>query len=304
MDRDFKPSFSSLCDAASSASLFPPPISTDVVPDDSPFSSVFSDVTVQTLIPLASDCSIGTSSLLDFPAYYTATHSHQLGDNLFFNSDSQLTRSNFFSANLKIPKKEPLSYFNLDESALITELTQPLDFFSKNLPSLQSSESPPSKHPFDSRLTNLNSSPPSASLSTAVTPQKQVEKRRRKRMSDKFHHLQKLLPLDKKMDTATMLAEAYKYVKFLQAQVKALQAMATDSSFSGDVGGLGSLFGKMEMLSRQQVLQVLLNTPEAQSRLYSQRCCVYSIEQLVILKKVAERRALFNQQVILDTRRN
>ncbi|KAL6228360.1 hypothetical protein ACLB2K_002310 [Fragaria x ananassa] len=44
-------------------------------------------------------------------------------------------------------------------------------------------------------------------------------------LSDKTRCLQKLLPWENKMDTATMLESAHRYVRFLQAQVATLQAM-------------------------------------------------------------------------------
>ncbi|XP_048232948.1 transcription factor bHLH117 [Ricinus communis] len=134
------------------------------------------------------------------------------------------------------------------------------------------------------------------SILSSNPSQKNKRQRCRQTMGDKFRILQKLMPWDKRMDTATMLAEAYNYINFLQAQVKALQAMplfddptSTHHSFNTDnyVCALGSVFGAMGMLTRQQLLQVLLNTPEALTRLYSQRCCLFSIEQLLALNKVA-----------------
>ncbi|KAJ0030304.1 hypothetical protein Pint_14159 [Pistacia integerrima] len=40
------------------------------------------------------------------------------------------------------------------------------------------------------------------------------------------------MPCEKKMDTATTLEEAYKYVRFLQSQVNTLQSMPLESSFA------------------------------------------------------------------------
>ncbi|GAV88418.1 HLH domain-containing protein, partial [Cephalotus follicularis] len=116
-------------------------------------------------------------------------------------------------------------------------------------------------------------------------PQSELARQRRQKISEKTRCLQKLLPWDKKMDTATMLGEAYEYVRFLQAQVTALHSMPCQSSFGTTtaygfqndgrfVSGLGSL-------NRQQLLQVMLNSPVAQTMLYSRGLCVFSMEQLM-----------------------
>lgn len=133
-----------------------------------------------------------------------------------------------------------------------------------------------------------------------VVPQSSLARQRRQKISDKTRCLQKLMPWDKKMDMATMLEEAYKYIKFLQAQVRALQSMPCESSFVphnpiNDSGPLGGL----TRLNRQQLLQVLVNSPVAQTMLYSKGCCVFSREQLILLKKLAEGRILL-QHLLFD----
>ncbi|KZV15134.1 hypothetical protein F511_36162 [Dorcoceras hygrometricum] len=140
---------------------------------------------------------------------------------------------------------------------------------------------------------------------TVVDSRSRVENTRRRRkqqkLSDKTRSLQKLLPWDRKMDMATVLEEAYKYIKFLQAQVSILQAMPNAESYSrgttpnlshGSHGGVvGDHLGR---LNRQQLLQVLLHSPIAQTLLYSNGCCVYSLEQLLLVMNNAERKAQFN----------
>lgn len=121
-----------------------------------------------------------------------------------------------------------------------------------------------------------------------------LARQRRQKVSEKTRCLQKLLPFDKKMDIATMLEEAYKYVKFLQAQLRALQTMPANSvfmaqgSFDGgsSYGNLGSVFSGLERLSRNQLLQVLVNSPVSQTKLCSQGCCVFSVEQLGLIKNL------------------
>lgn len=125
-------------------------------------------------------------------------------------------------------------------------------------------------------------------------------KRKRQRMSDKVRSLEKLLPWNRRMDTPTMLEEAYKYVKFLQAQIRVLQAMPVHSTGScstinspdenpniNEFGG-----GVLATLNRQQLLEVVMNSPGAHTVLYSRGTCVYSMEQLLLLKKMVEKAAM------------
>ncbi|KAI8010167.1 Transcription factor bHLH117 [Camellia lanceoleosa] len=136
------------------------------------------------------------------------------------------------------------------------------------------------------------------SPATVVMPQSTLARQRRQRISEKTRCLQKLLPWDKKMDMATMLEEAYKYVKFLQAQISVLQSMpCNSSSFEAQNHGNVNVIGGMGRLNRQQLLQVVVNSPVVQTTLYSRGCCVYSMEQLVLLKKIAERKAIYQQMV-------
>lgn len=127
---------------------------------------------------------------------------------------------------------------------------------------------------------------------------KQPRGRRQHRLSDKTRCLQKLLPWDEKMDMATVLEEAYKYIKFLQAQVRVLQSMPCESgsAANGTTTNIGG--GDLGRLNRQQLLQVVMNSPVVQTQLYSKGCCLYSVEQLVLLKKNAEREALCHQMML------
>lgn len=124
--------------------------------------------------------------------------------------------------------------------------------------------------------------------------------KKRQRMSDKVRSLEKVLPWNRRMDTATMLEEAYKYVKFLQAQIRVLQAMPVHTTGScnsinnipaenPNVNEFGG--GVLATLNRQQLLEVVMNSPGAHTVLYSRGTCVYSIEQLLLLKKIAEKAA-------------
>ncbi|XP_060187971.1 transcription factor bHLH117 [Lycium barbarum] len=197
---------------------------------------------------------------------------------------------------LKFPKLEPVTedttlqlYDPYNNNEILPYLNEPLHYFSNaTLPDLRCFEHP---NYFDFH-NGATSSPVPKNTSSAST-------RLRKKLSEKTRCLEKLLPWDTKMDTATMLEEAYKYVKFLQAQVSVLQSMPTlaeegsgsSSSSSEDRNGK-----TISVLNRQQLLQVVLNSPVAQTYLYSKGCCVYSVEQMVQYRKIAQRNnALYRQ---------
>ncbi|KAJ4729965.1 transcription factor bHLH [Melia azedarach] len=175
--------------------------------------------------------------------------------------------------------------------------TQLFDFFSR--PSPLHTFQPPSlslslDHPPPTVVTDSSSSSTrkrrrSESAVHAVSPPAPGPVHRREKMSDKTQCLQKLMPFDKKMDIATMLEEAFKYVQFLQSQIRALSSMPLQSSFvvQNDICDWGGRFGCLGMLNRQQLLQVFVNSPVAQTMLYSQGSCVFSLEQLLLMNQLS-----------------
>ncbi|KAG2371635.1 Transcription factor bHLH87 Basic helix-loop-helix protein [Vigna angularis] len=95
-------------------------------------------------------------------------------------------------------------------------------------------------------------------LESPVIPQSNLARQRRQKLSEKTRCLQKLMPWDKKMDQGTLLEEAYKYVRFLQAQFRVLQSMPSHSSSSSPSFRQNSaVFVDLEKLNRSQLLQPL-----------------------------------------------
>ncbi|KAL7000228.1 hypothetical protein U1Q18_001376 [Sarracenia purpurea var. burkii] len=270
----------------------------------------------------------------DFPA----TRSEEVCEFLA-NDDRRLKPGDFVARKLKMPKNEPMNNEEVNDMSIepFNFISKSCDSISmlcdsrfRQLPDLRclehaqdnfaftesSSKKRVKLNPFSqtntdprtlelmignfqisNQFTGLN--PPEVQVPTVV-PQSVLARQRRQRISDKTRCLQKLLPWDKKMDMATVLEEAYKYVKFLQAQISVLQCMPCHSlSFTTKSPSNGNMFGGLGRLNRQQLLEVLVNSPVAQTILCSQGCCVYSIEQLILLKKMAERKALY-QQMLFD----
>ncbi|EPS66715.1 hypothetical protein M569_08064, partial [Genlisea aurea] len=122
--------------------------------------------------------------------------------------------------------------------------------------------------------------PPDSHFPAKMMPYHHQKRRKllppQQKLSDKTRSLQKLLPWDEKMDIATVLESAYEYIRFLQAQVRALQSMPSLACSSSPASYGTTILGN---LNQQQLLQVMINSESAQSHLYSTGCCVYSIDQ-------------------------
>ncbi|GAU17062.1 hypothetical protein TSUD_105610 [Trifolium subterraneum] len=268
---------------------------------------LFSNFSLQSLLTYNNNPSFfshdNTPSLPNLPETIT----HQTHPNLNNNENLFL-----------VPKPEhPLNHLDLPPLEQFLPIQQPFNFFPQYLP-------PPPPPPFESfnRLpqlishheqpstrkrphhseTTTTSLPPSfrGKSPSSLIPQSQLARQRRQKLSEKTRCLQKLMPWDKKMDQATLLEEAFKYVKFLKAQHSVLQSMppySTTNYGGGNTGtGAGGVFGDLEMLNRNQALQVLVNSPVAQTKLCSQGYCVFSMEQFSLLRKLSERRQLQQQQ--------
>lgn len=187
---------------------------------------------------------------------------------------------------LKTPKSEPLFPTGGGAAPLYNFISETAPFpLHHQLPGLLSYELPQNAAEISSPTPNPRSE---ADL------KEKRPRRRQRRLSDKTQCLRKLLPGDEKMDMATVLEEAYKYIVFLQSQVSALQSMPCQSGAGGD------LFE----LNRQQLLQVATNSPAVQAKLCADGCCVYAAEQLHLVEQIADRKAMIDQQMMYGSLSN
>ncbi|KAL0442388.1 UNVERIFIED_CONTAM: Transcription factor [Sesamum latifolium] len=119
------------------------------------------------------------------------------------------------------------------------------------------------------------STPPGFSYSCDESPKKEASgggslsaqsiaaRQRRRKITEKTQELGKLVPGGRKMNTAEMLQAAYKYIKYLQAQVGVLESMASNNQEN------------RESFESDEELRVLLESPLIQEKLYStERCLV------------------------------
>ncbi|KAI3945780.1 hypothetical protein MKW98_023054 [Papaver atlanticum] len=98
-----------------------------------------------------------------------------------------------------------------------------------------------------------------------LSSQSVAARERRRKISEKTQQLGKLIPGGSKMNTAEMFHAAYKYIKFLRAQIGVLEFM-------------GSIQENNKMDYLAPVLEVLLRSIKVQEKLYLEEMCLVSRE--------------------------
>ncbi|KAL3739370.1 hypothetical protein ACJRO7_020737 [Eucalyptus globulus] len=109
-----------------------------------------------------------------------------------------------------------------------------------------------------------------------LSTQSLAARQRRRKITEKTLELGKLVPGGRKMNTAEMLQAAYKYVKYLQAQVGILEL-----NESIQVKNEETWHSKRE-------LQVLLESPKIQEKLYAEEKCLATKELVQAFAKDPE----------------
>ncbi|KAF8067442.1 hypothetical protein N665_1153s0010 [Sinapis alba] len=111
-----------------------------------------------------------------------------------------------------------------------------------------------------------------------------------RKVSERIRTLEKLMPWEKKMSLAMILEETHKYITFLQSQIASLRWMPLDSVYPTKPGEVevGETNSLLKSLTRQQLLQVIANSPGSRNVLYTKGVCVFSYEQLLSVKMMAE----------------
>ncbi|XP_057870928.2 transcription factor LRL3 [Cryptomeria japonica] len=172
---------------------------------------------------------------------------------------------------------------------------------------------PPPLQPSEGETEHLNQliqsqtcrKPPYAS----VEPPSVAARHRRNKIREKISSLEKLIPQGSKLDTARMLDEAIKYIKFLQAQFDVLESMppvdsephlksnpkiADDNvniylkpNFNGRnalaMQRSGSASASPKKLSTDQMLHSLLSSSRIQKKLFSEGKVIVTVQQKEML---------------------
>ncbi|OVA12952.1 Myc-type [Macleaya cordata] len=106
-----------------------------------------------------------------------------------------------------------------------------------------------------------------------LSAQSVAARQRRRKISEKTQQLGKLIPGGSRMNTAEMFQAAFKYVKYLQAQVGILELMGSIQE------------NKNLSLSSSSSLEVLLASTTIQEKLYSEEKCLIPKEFVEIVAK-------------------
>ncbi|KFK31544.1 hypothetical protein AALP_AA6G126100 [Arabis alpina] len=234
-----------------------------------------------------------TSDFITPPSFFSDHHYNNHVQDLL-NLHQHVPDSVFLDSTLSLLTRHQISEStrldNLFNAVFSDEATTPF----LHLPHLKSFEDqkPPSPFllslsPKRRCLSNISPSSSSNSGSPAGTSFYAIDGR--KKVSDKIRSLEKVIPWEKKMSLATILEETHKYITFLQSQIASLLWMPLDSAYTNTTGRDHVRETQLlKFLTRQQILQVITNSPGVRTELYTRGLCVFSYEQLLSLKMMTQ----------------
>ncbi|KAL6596160.1 hypothetical protein ACP70R_047524 [Stipagrostis hirtigluma subsp. patula] len=135
------------------------------------------------------------------------------------------------------------------------------------------------KRSYDDTL--VRAAEPGTAAATASQDHVLAERKRREKISQRFVALSKIVPGLTKMDKASVLGDAIKYVKQLQEQVKRLETAARRRTV--DVATLGKKL-HLSMDSGRSPSDVILEGSEASSRMVMPEIEAWASERTVMIK--------------------
>lgn len=273
------------------------------------FDAMFNGVSLQSLLldhtphhPIVSDYPPPSPSLQPPPLAFSDQCPLSYSFSAHEGSDSGFPISSR-SISLKLPKQELL--YVSDGPVAAAHQPPPLllqsvgHSFQTAQPASDSHEATPNH--FRRKHGAITAKPGPATRRAAASRNRnnQMARQRRRRINEKMRCLKKLMPWNRKMDTATLLEEAHKYILFLEAQVSALYSMpvvhaddpppllhhptANQVMNCSDADSSIGYDRSAPSPNRQQTetLQMLVSSPVAQTVVYSQGQCMVSAEQLL-----------------------
>ncbi|KAJ7549837.1 hypothetical protein O6H91_07G071600 [Diphasiastrum complanatum] len=128
-------------------------------------------------------------------------------------------------------------------------------------------------------------------LLTSIEPQSIAARQRRKKISERVRTLETLVPGGNRLDTASMLDEAIKYVKFLQLQVQILETIGNvnignsanlavhENCCADNTHTSGSGIQSSAIFPRGPPASPLVLTEALQHQLFSSGYCLMSLQQ-------------------------
>ncbi|XP_073129307.1 uncharacterized protein [Henckelia pumila] len=131
---------------------------------------------------------------------------------------------------------------------------------------------------------------PVYSTKKSLSAQSIAARQRRRKITDKTQELGKLIPGAHKMNTAEMFHAAYKYIKFLQAQLGILQSMESYYHKESDI--------EEESVESEEYLHGLVESPLIQEKLYSREKCLAPLKFVQSLSIDEKKQESINKQCL------